>query len=118
MNRLKAKSQSKLQRQGRVRSQTKSTSARPRLNIFISNKNVTAQIIDDTKGKTLAYATSEGQKSSKKTMTDKAKEVGQEIAKKAKAAKVKKVVFDRGPKLYHGRVKSLADAAREEGLEF
>jgi large subunit ribosomal protein L18 len=78
---------------------------------------VTAQIIDDTKHATIAYISTVGQKAAG-TMTERATWVGTEIAKKAKAAKVKQVVFDRNGRLYHGRIKALADAARAGGLEF
>ena len=84
---------------------------------FRSNKNIFAQIIDDDKGVTLAYATTVGSKQ-KGSKTELATYVGTEIAKKAKKAKISKVVFDRGSRLYAGRMKALADAARKEGLEF
>ncbi|HXR50439.1 MAG TPA: 50S ribosomal protein L18 [Verrucomicrobiae bacterium] len=105
-------------RKNRIRSKISGTAARPRLSIFVSNIHITAQLIDDTAGKTLGYVTTVGQKSLKGTMTEKADWVGTEIAKQAKAAKVKAIVFDRGGKLYHGRVAALADAARKAGLEF
>lgn len=105
------------QRKRRVRAKVGGTAERPRLSVFISNNHVAAQIIDDTKQATLAYATTVGQKNPG-NLTDKAAWVGAEIAKKAKAAKIKEVVFDRGGKLYHGRVAALADAARKAGLEF
>ncbi|MEX0668210.1 MAG: 50S ribosomal protein L18 [Candidatus Saccharimonadales bacterium] len=97
------------------------TTERPRLSVNISNRQVTAQIIDDDNGKTLAYSTSltDGAKTkAKASMSDKAALVGSDIAKKALKLDLKQVVFDRGTKLYHGRVKAIADAAREEGLEF
>ena len=84
----------------------------------MSNKHVGAQLIDDSKHITIAAVSTVGKKVDTKTMTEKASWVGTEIAKKAKAKKVNTVVFDRGPKLYHGRIKALADAAREAGLEF
>ena len=84
----------------------------------VSNLHVSAQLIDDTTHKTMASITTVGQKTAKQTMTDKATWVGSEIAKQAKTVKVKRIVFDRGGKLYHGRVAALADAARKEGLEF
>lgn len=105
------------QRAGRTRSTIQGTAGRPRLSVFISNKHVSAQIINDDNGKTLASATSVGAKSTS-TMTQKAEVVGRSIAKNAKANKITRVVFDRGPKKYHGRVKALANAARENGLEF
>ena len=104
-------------RANRTRSKIHGTAERPRLSVKISNLHITAQIIDDDKGVTLAYATTVGQKLSG-TKTEKAAKIGEEIAKKAKKAKVTKVVFDRGAKLYAGRLSALADAARKEGLEF
>ena len=88
-----------------------------RLSVHFSNLHITAQIIDDDKKVTLAYATTVGTKMTG-TKTEKAAKIGEEIAKKAKAKKVTKVVFDRGSKLYAGRMAALADAARKEGLEF
>jgi large subunit ribosomal protein L18 len=85
--------------------------------VFVSNRHVSAQLIDDTTHKTLAYSTTVGQKAAG-TMTEKATLIGADIAKKAKAIKITKVVFDRNGRLYHGRVKALATAARENGLEF
>ncbi len=102
----------------RVRKVTRGSSERPRLSVAISNSHVSVQIIDDQNHKTLAASTSVNQKSAGKTMSEKATWVGKDIATKAKKAKVTKVSFDRGSKLYHGRVKALAEAAREEGLEF
>lgn len=101
----------------RVRTGLTGTTERPRLSVHISNLHVSAQVIDDSAGKTLAYATTVGQKV-EGNMMSKASWVGKEIALKAKKAKVKKIVFDKGEYKYHGRVKSLADAARENGLEF
>lgn len=106
------------QRQARIRSVVSGTDKRPRLRVSISNTNITAQLIDDVKGQTVAYVTTVGQKALKGTMTEKAVWAGGEIAAQAKAKKVKAVVFDRGGKLYHGRVAALADAARKAGLEF
>lgn len=106
-------------RKQRVRSKITGTTKRPRLSVFISHRNVMAQLIDDTKHITVGYATSVNNKNIKEgTMTQKAELIGQEIAKKAKTAKIHQVVFDRNGRLYHGRVKALADAARKEGLEF
>lgn len=102
----------------RVRATVSGTTQRPRLSVHVSNNHVSAQIIDDSTSRTLAAASTVGQKTAAGTMTEKAAWVGTEIAKKAKAAKVAKVVFDRKSKLYHGRVKALADAARANGLEF
>lgn len=108
----------KIRRVHRTRAKLVGTAERPRLSVHISNLHVSAQLIDDTSSRTLAHASSVGQKSVKGNLTEKASLVGADIAKKAKAVKVSRVVFDRGPKLYHGRVKALADAARENGLEF
>ena len=105
-------------RKARIRSVVNGTKDRPRLAVFISNLHITAQLIDDDSHKTLVYVTTVGQKSAKGTMTQKAEWVGAEVAAKAKSAKIKQVVFDRGGKLYHGRVAALADAARKAGLEF
>ena len=104
-------------RAARTRAKIHGTSDRPRLSVHFSNLHITAQVIDDDKKTTLAYATTVGAKMTG-TKTEKAAKIGEEIAKKAKTAKVKKVVFDRGSKLYAGRMKALADAARKEGLEF
>lgn len=118
MNNLAHKLHNRAQRKNRIRSVVSGTAERPRLSVHVSNLHITAQIIDDTVGKTLAHATTIGNKSTTGSMTEKAAWVGTEIAKKAKAAKVKTVVFDRGGRVYHGRVSALADAARKEGLEF
>jgi large subunit ribosomal protein L18 len=100
-----------------IRKKLAGTSARPRISIFRSNKEIYAQIIDDSKGITIASASSvKGEKV--KNKVDQAKEVGLALAEKAKSAGVIDVVFDRGGYLYHGRVKSLADGAREGGLNF
>ena len=118
MNNLSHKLQNLARRKYRIRSRISGTTERPRLSVFISNRHVSAQIIDDTKQHTLAYATTVGQKDPAGTMAEKAVWVGTEIAKKAKTAKVKTVVLDRGGRLYHGKVAALADAARKAGLEF
>lgn len=118
MNRLAHKLEKLQLRKNRTRSNITGTTERPRLSVNVSNLHVTAQVIDDTTHKTLAYVSTVGKKDLPKTMTEKAEWVGGEIAKKAKAAKVKKVAFDRGGRAYHGRVKALADAARKAGLEF
>lgn len=104
-------------RANRTRAKIHGTAERPRLSVHISNQHVIAQIIDDDKGATLAYATTVGSKITG-NMTEKAAKIGEQIAKEAKKAKVKKVVFDRGSKLYADRLSALADAARKEGLEF
>ncbi len=117
MNNLTHKKISAQRRAYRTRSKVVGAPDRPRLTVHVSHLHVTAQIIDDQSGKTLAYATTVGSKQTG-SLTDKAAWVGAQIAVKAKKAKVSTVSFDRGAKLYHGRVKSLADAAREGGLEF
>lgn len=104
-------------RANRTRSKIHGTAERPRLTVHISNKHIIAQVVDDDKQNTLAYATTVGTKMTG-TMTEKAAKIGSEVAKSAKKAKVTKVVFDRGSKLYAGRMSALADAARKEGLEF
>ncbi len=118
MNRLVTKVNSLARRKNRIRSVITGTTERPRLSVFVSNKHISAQLIDDTKHHTVAAITTVGQKAATGTMTAKAEWVGTEIAKKAKTAKVTTVVFDRNGRLYHGRVKALADAARAGGLEF
>ena len=104
-------------RANRTRAKIHGTSERPRLSVHFSNQNITAQIIDDDKKTTLCYVTTVGQKMTG-TKTEKAAKIGSEIGKKAKTAKISKVVFDRGAKLYAGRMSALAEAARKEGLEF
>ena len=104
-------------RKNRVRARVNGTADRPRLTVFISNKHVSAQIIDDTKGITIVSATTVGTKLAG-SMTELAANVGSDIAKKAKKAKINAVVFDRNGRQYAGRLSALADAARKEGLEF
>ena len=104
-------------RAARTRAKIHGTAERPRLTVHISNLHITAQVIDDDKKTTLAYATTVGSKLTG-TKTEKAAAIGKEIAEKAKTAKVKTVVFDRGANAYAGRMSALADAARKEGLEF
>jgi large subunit ribosomal protein L18 len=101
----------------RIRTKVFGTAERPRLTVFRSNSQIYAQVIDDTKGATLASASSLAIKD-KMTKTEKAAQVGKAIAEAAKKAGVEAVVFDRNGYLYHGRVKQLADAAREAGLKF
>jgi len=112
-----------LRRRSRVRARLRRVAnERPRLSVFRSSRHIYAQIIDDAEGRTLAAASSldKGLKSDLKTGADiaAAGAVGKLIAERAKAAGVGKVVFDRGAYLFHGRVKALADAAREGGLDF
>jgi large subunit ribosomal protein L18 len=113
------KNQVRKKRHGRVRAKISGTAERPRLNVYRSNKHIYAQLIDDAAGVTIASATTmekgfEGSTGS----TEAAVKIGETIAKRAVEKNVTKVVFDRGGYLYHGRVKALADAARENGLEF
>lgn len=116
MDRNKKKSLRRKKIHWRVRSSIMGTAGRPRLNVYRSNKAIYCQIVDDLEGKTLASANSlaieEGTKS------DQASAVGKEIAEKAKSLDIEKIVFDRGGYLYHGRVKALAEGAREGGLKF
>ncbi len=105
-------------RKDRVRAKVNGTDTRPRLTVTISNIHISAQIIDDTRHATLVAATTVGNKKATGTMTEKAALVGVEIAKKAAKKKVTTVVFDRNGRQYAGRLRSLADAARKEGLEF
>ena len=100
-----------------IRTKVSGTAEQPRLTVFRSNAQIYAQVIDDLSGKTLASAGSLAIKD-KMTKTEKAVEVGKQIAAAAKQAGVEKVVFDRNGYLYHGRVKALADAAREAGIKF
>jgi large subunit ribosomal protein L18 len=105
----------------RIRKTLQGTAERPRLNVYRSLNHIYAQVIDDMAGKTLVSAsTAEGKKEDRRTGGNvaAAKSVGKTIAERAKAKGVTKVVFDRGGYLYHGRVKALADAAREAGLQF
>ena len=118
MNRLTQIAANKKARKFRIRSSVSGTSKRPRLSVFISHKHISAQLIDDTNQKTLAYATTVGQKKLPQNLTERASWVGEEIATKAKTAKIKKVAMDRNGKLYHGRLKAVAQAARKSGLEF
>jgi large subunit ribosomal protein L18 len=105
----------------RIRKKMTGTAERPRLNVYRSTNHIYVQVIDDLHGTTLVSASSaEGQKEDRKTGGNvaAAKEVGKAIAERAKSKGVSKVVFDRGGYIYHGRVKALADAAREAGLQF
>ncbi|MSR68480.1 50S ribosomal protein L18 [Candidatus Saccharibacteria bacterium] len=103
----------------RIRAKVSGTSSRPRLCIFVSLNHLSAQLVDDVAGKTIGAVTTESQKDlDTKTMTQKAQWLGAQIGTVAKKAKIKQVVFDRGGKIYHGRVKAFAESARKEGLEF
>jgi large subunit ribosomal protein L18 len=118
MGKVMQKIASRLLRKNRVRATVIGTAERPRLSVYLSNMHIHAQIINDADGKTLVSSTTATSKEAKGNMTEKAAWVGKDIAAKAKKAKVTKVVFDRNGRKYHGRLKSLADAAREGGLEF
>ena len=115
-----SRNEMRVERHNRIRKDLSGTSERPRLNVFRSNANISAQIIDDEKGITLVSASTleSSLKIKNGGNVEAAKVIGEEIAKRAKKAKITKVVFDRGGYLYHGRVKALAEAARENGLEF
>ena len=102
----------------RMRYKINGTSERPRLAVFRSVKHIYAQIIDDTVGKTIVAASTLELKADGLTKTEEAKQVGEMVAKKALENGVTKVVFDRGGNVYHGRIKALADGAREAGLDF
>lgn len=118
MGKIMQKLASRLLRKARVRARVTGSEHRPRLSVYVSNRHIHAQIVDDTKARTLASSTSQGQASLKGSLSEKATWVGADIAKKAKKAGVSRVVFDRNGRKYHGRLKALADAAREGGLEF
>ena len=114
-----SKSDRKLRIRRRIRKISAGTENRPRLSVFRSNKEIYAQLIDDNSGKTLAAASSRDKAIEVKgTKTEVANAVGKAIAEKAKKAGIENVAFDRGGNLYHGRVKSLAEGAREAGLKF
>src|SRR5579885_2357072 len=116
-----SKNQTRLHVHDRIRKKLQGTSERPRLNVYRSLNHVYVQVIDDLKGVTLVSASSaEGKKDARTTGGNlaAAKNVGKTIAERAKAKGISKVVFDRGGYIYHGRVKAIADAAREAGLQF
>lgn len=117
---IKNKSRNELRkiRHTRVRNKVNGTSECPRLNVFRSNSQIFAQVIDDEKGVTLVSSSSLSLKLENGGNVEGAKLVGKDIAEKCKSAKITKVVFDRGGYQYHGRVEALAEAARENGLEF
>ena len=117
MNKLAKKLLNKSLRKNRVRAKVTGTAARPRLTVTISNMHIHAQIINDETHETIVASTTVGTKQ-QGTLTDKAAFVGADIAKKAKKAKLTKVVFDRNGRAYAKRLHALAEAARKEGLEF
>jgi large subunit ribosomal protein L18 len=110
--------QARERRHRRIRGKVVGTAERPRLAVFRSNKGIFAQLIDDESGKTLAGASWLGLGKFKGSKTEQAAEVGKAVAAAAKKAGIEDVVFDRGGYLYHGRVKALAEGAREGGLKF
>jgi large subunit ribosomal protein L18 len=117
MDKNKAKNQKNIRRHARVRSTIAGTETTPRLSVFRSNRGMFLQLIDDLNGKTFASASTQEIKS-KAPKTELGKELGLLIAKKAQALKITEVVFDRSSYKYHGRVKAVAEGAREGGLKF
>jgi len=120
MTQVATRGAARRKRHERIRLHLAGTEARPRLAVFRSLNHIYAQVIDDASGRTLAAASTveEELRGSKQTKTDEARVVGRLVAERAKAAGVERVVFDRAGFRYHGRIRSLADAAREAGLEF
>ncbi len=118
MIKKEASNVARLRRHARVRSKISGTSETPRLNVFRSNNGIYVQVIDDVAGKTLVSSSTAELKIKNGGNIEAAKLVGADIAKKCIDKKIKTVVFDRGGYLYHGRVEALAEAARENGLEF
>jgi large subunit ribosomal protein L18 len=112
------KGQRRLRRRRRVRARVTGTTERPRLSVFRSNRGIFAQLIDDSKGHTVAAVNWIEPELRKVTASDQAKKSGELLAERAKAAGVETCVFDRGGYQYHGRVRALADGAREGGLKF
>jgi large subunit ribosomal protein L18 len=122
MNRSQERTEARRKVRIRIRQRVQGSPERPRLAVFKSGKHIYAQVIDDGSGRTLAHASSldEGLRKASKTKSDRttATRVGKLVAERARAKGVAQVVFDRGGYIYHGKVKALADAAREGGLEF
>jgi large subunit ribosomal protein L18 len=120
MTQVATRGAARRKRHERIRLRLAGTDARPRLAVFRSLNHIYAQVIDDASGRTLAAASTADKalKGAKSTKTEEAAVVGRLVAERAKAAGVERVVFDRAGFRYHGRIKSLADAAREAGLEF
>jgi large subunit ribosomal protein L18 len=110
--------EARLRRHRRVRRKVTGTAERPRLAVYRSNRGIAAQLIDDVAGRTVAAASSQDKSLAKKARAETPAAVGKLVAERAGKAGISSVVFDRGGYLYHGRVKALADAARENGLEF
>ena len=118
MVKKESKNVSRVRRHARVRAKISGTAETPRLCVYRSNKNIEAQLIDDVKGVTLVSSSSMSLKLENGSNIEAAAKVGKDIAEKALAKGLKKIVFDRSGYVYHGRVKALAEAAREAGLEF
>lgn len=119
MDRIKQKQAKRLQRKRHVRKRISGTAERPRLTVFKSNKNLSVQVIDDIKGHTLVSAsTLEKDLSGTKTNVEGGVKIGKIIGERMKAANITTIVFDRNGYMYHGVIKALADAAREEGIQF
>lgn len=116
MSKLNEKTRNRVRRHKKIRARVSGTKETPRLSLHKSNKRIYAQLIDDDNNVTIVNVLTDVKKG--KTMTEKAKIAGKEIAKKAIEKKIKKVVFDRGGFLYAGKIKAFADGAREEGLKF
>ncbi len=116
-NKTSAKVRKRLKNQARIRKKVGGSEERPRLSVFRSGKHIYAQIIDDVNGKTLVAYSSLAAKAGSSNI-DAAKSVGQEIAKRALSKEIKNVVFDRSGYVFHGRIKAIADGAREAGLNF
>lgn len=112
------KNQSRQKRHKRIRRKISGTTECPRLSVFRSNKHIYAQLVDDVAGVTLASASTDEENLNTGNKTESAAAVGKAVAERAKKANISTVVFDRGGYQYHGRVQALADAARENGLEF
>lgn len=117
-NKTDKKAVSRFKKKMRVRKKILGTSERPRLSVFKSTSHLYAQIIDDVSGKTLAACSTVEEKMSGAKNKEAAKKIGAELAKRAQAKKVSQVVFDRNGYRYHGKIKELADSAREAGLKF
>jgi large subunit ribosomal protein L18 len=113
---MKTKLEQRERRRNRIRARISGTKSMPRFSVFKSNKYIYAQLIDDESGKTLVA--SNGSKVKAKNKSEQAKKVGEDLAKQAAAKKIKKVVFDRGGFIYTGRVRAVAEGAREAGLKF
>ena len=116
MSKINEKTRNRVKRHKKIRARVSGTKETPRLSLYKSNKRIYAQLIDDDNSVTIVNTLTDAKKG--KTMTEKAKVAGKEIAKKAIATKIKNVVFDRGGFLYTGKIKAFADGAREGGLKF